>query len=205
MKQCKKCGENKEFSEFYKGRTKDGLNSWCKKCTIENLKQWKIKNRPEVNRRAREYYADYYKEKKALYRIKNKQKIDDRMKKWRENNREYLNEYWKQRLKNPKHHLDKNVKNAVRQCLKGKKAGRTWESLVGYTLQDLFQHLEKQFDDKMSWQNYGSYWHIDHIVPQSWFPYQTAEEQAFKDCWGMANLQPLEAKKNISKNNRFIS
>lgn len=56
----------------------------------------------------------------------------------------------------------------------------------------------------MSWNNQGSYWHIDHIVPLSWFPYQTVEEQAFKDCWALANLQPLEAKANLLKNNHFI-
>ena len=44
------------------------------------------------------------------------------------------------------------------------KNGKHWEDLVGYTLKDLQLHLEQQFDEYMTWENQGSYWHIDHIV-----------------------------------------
>ncbi len=37
-----------------------------------------------------------------------------------------------------------------------------------------------------------------------WGSYQTREEQAFKNCWSLANLQPLEAKENLIKHNHFI-
>jgi len=47
--------------------------------------------------------------------------------------------------------------NHIRHSLKGKKAGRRWEKLVGYTLEDLREHLESQFDNKMNWENYGGY------------------------------------------------
>ncbi|HCR36375.1 TPA: hypothetical protein DIU22_05055 [Candidatus Woesebacteria bacterium] len=107
--------------------------------------------------------------------------------------------------KSPKYRLDNNIRPRISKSLKGKKAGRKWETLVGYTLQDLYQHFEKQFDEKMNWENYGKYWHLDHIVPKSWFLYSTAEEQAFKNCWALANLQPLEVKKNLIKGNRFSS
>lgn len=178
MKQCSKCGEIKLLLDFHKQKaSKDSLSYWCKKCSIENIKQWKINNKNWLRKYQR---SKKYKEKRSKRQ--------------------------KKQMENPKNRIDKNVSVRLRQCLKkDEKAGRGWETLVGYTLQDLMTHLEKQFDDKMSWQNYGKYWHLDHIVPVSWFPYQTAEEQAFKNCWELKNLQPLEIKANLIKNNHFIS
>ena len=59
------------------------------------------------------------------------------------------------------------------------------------------QHIERQFDDNMNCNNYGIYWHIDHIIPQSCLPYTSMEEDNFKKCWALNNLRPLEAKLNI--------
>ena len=41
----------------------------------------------------------------------------------------------------------------------------------------------------MTWENYGSYWEIDHIVPISWFK---TNEQVINYAWKLSNLQPLE-------------
>jgi len=64
----------------------------------------------------------------------------------------------------------------IYQSLRGIKAGRRWESLVGYVLKDLMEHLESQFDDKMNWDNYGTYWHVDHIRPRSLFKYTSPDD-----------------------------
>jgi hypothetical protein len=72
-----------------------------------------------------------------------------------------------------------------------------------YTVQELRSHLESKFTDDMSWDNYGK-WHIDHIKPDSWFTYSSVEDQDFKDSWALSNLQPLWAKDNLSKGNRYI-
>lgn len=55
----------------------------------------------------------------------------------------------------------------------------------------------------MNWNNYGSYWVIDHKKPKSLFKYYNPEDQAFRDCWCLANLQPLEVKENLNKSNKF--
>lgn len=34
-KVCRKCGQEKPYSEFHKGANKDGLSSYCKECTSE--------------------------------------------------------------------------------------------------------------------------------------------------------------------------
>lgn len=62
---------------------------------------------------------------------------------------------------------------------------------------------EKQFDSNMNWSNYGKYWHIDHIYPQSLLPYTSMTDENFKKCWALDNLQPLEKIANIKKGNKI--
>jgi len=68
---------------------------------------------------------------------------------------------------------------------------------LGYSIQELKKHLEYQFDPNMTWNNYGTYWHIDHIIPQSDLPYRSMEDDNFKKCWALSNLRPLEAIQNM--------
>ena len=69
---------------------------------------------------------------------------------------------------------------------------------MGCSIEELKIHLEKQFRDGMSWNNYGMYgWHIDHIKPCSAFDLTDLEQQ--KICFHYSNLQPLWAKENLSK------
>lgn len=128
-------------------------------------------------------------------------------KKWRKKNierkRKYEKVYNKERRKiDIKFRLDRNISAIISRALKGKKAGRKWESLVGYTLNDLMAHLESLFETWMNWQNYGK-WVIDHKKPKSLFYYETAESLKFKQCWSLENLQPLEKIANIKKSNHF--
>ena len=55
----------------------------------------------------------------------------------------------------------------------------------------------------MSWDNYGSYWHVDHIKPKSLFHYNNSENPEFKKCWALENLQPLEKFENIRKRDKY--
>jgi len=90
-------------------------------------------------------------------------------------------------------------------AIRGNKAGRSWELLVGYTVGELHAHLESKFTDGMSWDNYGKDgWAIDHIVPKARFHYEHPEDQEFRVCWALANLQPLWAKDNCQKNDRTM-
>ena len=49
----------------------------------------------------------------------------------------------------------------------------------------------------MSWENYGSYWQINHIYPQSKLPYTSMEEENFKMCWALEKIA------NIRKGNKI--
>jgi hypothetical protein len=88
------------------------------------------------------------------------------------------------------------------RSLKGKKGGVSWLALVDYALQELREHLEFQFEDGMTWENYGS-WHIDHRKPISWFSFETPDDEQFKDCWALSNLKPMWGEDNLKKSNRY--
>ncbi len=100
--------------------------------------------------------------------------------------------------------LSDNMSGAIWQALKENKANRHWEDLVGYTLEELKQRLECQFEKGMSWDNYGrGGWEIDHKKPRSAFDFDRADDSDFKDCWSLANLQPLWREENRSKHTSY--
>jgi len=90
----------------------------------------------------------------------------------------------------------------MRQSLKRNKNGYHWEKLVGYTLDNLIQHLESQFKEGMTWDNQGK-WHIDHIRPIFSFDFDSYKDKEFRQCWALDNLQPLWAKDNLRKNKYY--
>lgn len=75
------------------------------------------------------------------------------------------------------------------------------EELVGCSIEQLKEHIEKQFQLNMTWDNYGQ-WHIDHIIPCSSFDLTKEDEQ--KKCFHYTNLQPLWAKDNLKKSNKIL-
>mgnify|MGYP001573329522 CR=1 FL=1 len=98
--------------------------------------------------------------------------------------------------------LNKNISIAIYRSLKDNKNGRHWEQLVGWTLDELKIHLERQFRGSMGWINYGE-WEIDHRIPISAFNFDCSDHIDFRRCWALSNLQPLWAKENLSKNDKL--
>ena len=47
--------------------------------------------------------------------------------------------------------------------------------------------IEIQFDSEMHWDNFGTNWQIDHIIPISYFDFKSEEDMAI--CWNFLNIQ----------------
>ena len=85
------------------------------------------------------------------------------------------------------------------------KRGRSSKSiktteLLGCPIAQAMDWLEAQFLPGMSWDNHGE-WHIDHIRPCASFDLTDPEQQ--KQCFHYSNLQPLWAKDNLSKSDKW--
>ena len=100
-----------------------------------------------------------------------------------------------------RHAVHHNVAGLVRRGLENHTKSKPTFELLGYSVEDLKQHLEKQFTDGMTWENYGK-WHIDHIIPRKKLQYETTDDENFFKCWSLSNLQPLWAKDNWSKGSK---
>lgn len=111
-------------------------------------------------------------------------------------------EYKKKKNDDPQYRLNNSISASIRASITKGKDDRHWEYLVGYSLEDLKEHLEKKFERKMTWDNYGD-WHIDHIKPKSAFNFSTPDDEEFRECWALENLQPLWAKDNLSKGDKY--
>jgi len=166
-------------------------------------KQWHHKNKDSINAKRREQYAN-----DPTIREKSSQ----RAKAYYQNNREKIIqnsvEYTRNRRQNDiEYRLRHVVSNAVWYAVtgqRGSKGGSTFDELP-YSAEQLKEHLENQFDDKMNWENYGSYWHIDHIYPHSKLPYDSLKHPNFRMAWALSNLRPLEAKENQSKGAKILT
>ena len=105
---------------------------------------------------------------------------------------------------NLKHKLNRRIGNAIRWNLVGGKGRRCWLDLMEWSIDDLIRHITKQFKPSMTWENYGTIWHIDHKIPVAAFNFMAPEDIDFKRCWALKNLQPLLAHENLIKGDNLI-
>ena len=73
----------------------------------------------------------------------------------------------------------------------------TTMNYVGCNIQYLREWFEYNFTKEMKWDNYGSYWSIDHIRPVCKFDL-TDENEKLK-CWNWTNMMPVPIIFNSSK------
>ena len=148
-----------------------------------------------IKQRNKEYYEknkEYIKAKANDYYAENREECIKRANKYERERRQ----------RDPIFRLTLNTKGSVYKALKrengGKNGSKTLDALP-FTVDQLKEHLESQFDEHMSWDNYGDYWHVDHIYPLALLPYDSLEHPHFALVWDLNNLRPLNGKENISK------
>ena len=96
------------------------------------------------------------------------------------------------------------LRGLVTQMIQRTKVKRKYRSniYVGCSPGFLRNHIESLFKPGMTWDNRGKMWHVDHIVPLSWFPIQKDHSLLFVAAhW--SNLQPLWKDENMSKHNKY--
>ena len=105
------------------------------------------------------------------------------------------------RRESPTFAIAERISAQISQALRGRKAGRKWESIVGYTVEELMAHIERQFLSGMTWEN-RSEWHIDHVIPLTSFTFTGPDDPEARRAWALPNLRPLWARDNIRKSGR---
>ena len=160
----------------------------------------------------------YFSKPETIERVKKNQKT------WYEENKEHRKQYLKEyREKNidklrktkrdyernrkasdPLYKLISNFRTAIYQVLKESNVDKNkhYFDILQYTPEELITHLESQFKDTMSWDNYGE-WHVDHKLPITHFNIVEMGDDEFMKCWSLGNLQPMWGIENIRKSNKI--
>jgi hypothetical protein len=139
-------------------------------------------------------YKEAFNARKARYRSKqgSKEKAVSCSTNWRKANPDRFRASKRKNRKIPWNRIKHNLRNRIADLIKGNVSA---SSSVGCEASALRIHLETQFKPGMSWENYGTEWHVDHIMPLA-----AAEcEEHLIRLNHFSNLQPLWAKENMTK------
>ncbi len=193
---CSICGLTKPDIEF---RSRNKCKDCRKKYLAEYSKNHYQANKETYHKKAREWRKNNLEKskgygKKWLEKDDNKEKMQAKSKEYHTKNRKILSDKEKLRVQNDVHFkIKKRLRNRLYIAVTSKgtiKSKKTLD-LLGCSIIELKSYLESKFLPTMSWENHGSYWHIDHVIPCASFNLIDEEEQ--KKCFHHTNLQPLFA------------
>jgi hypothetical protein len=148
-----------------------------------------------------------------LYRIQNEQNISNQRKEYRNRkdvkehikckNKEYLpirkEKIKEKRISNLNFKIGQILRSKIHKMLKNQKTSYT--KYIGCDIEWFKKWIEFRFDENMNWNNFGSYWQIDHILPMSLFDF--TKDNNIMICFHWTNLQPLESTENRQKSNKL--
>jgi hypothetical protein len=198
------CGE-KPISEFYFDKNKNNGKgvyfSICKQCSKNKSIEY-AKNNPEVIKNIRKKYNSTHKEQILKYSISYDSK--EVQKCFYKNNKEKFFKYKKERRKkDPIFKITENIRTRIYSYIKNNSTKSI--KYLGCDIDFYKKYLESQFTTDMNWDNYGTYWEIDHIKQLCKFNMENIEEQ-FK-AFNYINTRPLSLIDNRTrpKNKKITS
>lgn len=95
----------------------------------------------------------------------------------------------------PKHMIQGAMMCKLSYCLKHK--DKHTEEYAVQTITFLMDWLQYCFEPDMTWENYGTEWEIDHVVPCNRFDMDDPDEVDL--CFNWKNLAPLGKTRNRKK------
>jgi hypothetical protein len=195
-KLCTKCKRRYHKKKDYEKHKEKRLNTG---------KEWREKNLEHCKNRDNNYHAEHKEQRNESckkYYEENREKIREHRKKFYQENKEKINE---QRKKYRQTFFYKVSQNLRKRTKYGLGSGEGYNELLGCTyefLNEWFQFIfNLDFQDEMTFDNYGSVWEMDHVKPVSSFNLKNQDE--INQCFNWKNLSPLLSTKNRRKN-RYI-
>ena len=188
-RQCSRCGEMKDDFPHKK--------SYCRQCGNEMCRDYKRRNKEKIAEYNKIYKAEHKEEVSVYnhnYNLENRESIQPRQ---TENQR-------KRKEKDENYKIATNMRTRLVYFLKkGCKVKFDEPIIEKYSCKPIFfkSWLEYQFKEDMNWDNYGQYWHIDHIKPCCMF--DLTDEEQKKDSFHWSNLRPLKVIENQKKTNKL--
>lgn len=157
------------------------------------------KRKPEISARAAKNYVKNNREKVLEYHRKYYRANHKRI-------RAIKNEYQNKRMANdPSFRIRCSISRRLASAMFDAKTSKKSSVMkyLGCSIHEFSAWLEKKFNKKMTWENYGNYWNIDHILPCASFDH--TDEKQVHICWHFTNMQPLPAIKNLKKSDKITA
>jgi hypothetical protein len=217
-KTCKVCNTEKNGAEFELGTL------YCKLCFSEKEKE--ANHRPTETDPDKTCITCNTTKSATMFRKRElvcKECSTQKLYEWRENNKErfleicktYREKENKKALRNQnrkkkyaediKFKLVQLYRTRVRLCIKKKfypvNTAFDYAGLLGCEWQTLIQWLEFNMKPGMTWENYGPYWHVDHVYPCALFDFSKETDRI--KCFNWTNLTPLESIENLKKSDHL--
>jgi hypothetical protein len=168
---CNKCSMEKPSEEFYKEKLgKNGLRSTCKTCDLKQDKDYYDNNKNIIL------------ERKQKYILSNKKKISERARKYNLINRKKQTQQTMDRYrKDQEFRFNRILTMHLRTVSKRTEFKSKWDEV-----KDIYNM-------------YGIIYHIDHLIPRTWFKSSTPKT-LIND---IDNLQIIDEMYNLNKGNRW--
>lgn len=149
---------------------------------------------------------DHGKKKAQIWTKNNKQHMKELQSDWYQNHKSEINEKFRNRYKSDFiFKLRSQLKATVSCKLRShgsKKIEHTIE-YIGCSIEFLMSWLEYCFDDSMTFENHGPYWHIDHVIPINKWNLKNPEH--IKNCFHWTNLTPMKGVDNMTKKDNILT
>lgn len=229
-KKCSYCKIVKSYDEYYIRPNGDPY-SQCNPCKVEASRKWYLKNKLNTKKhnltekvcpnckvcKSRDSFyilkeggqlSTYCIECELIkYNWDNASRKETKQK-WRKNNPEKIRMYnlkyhHEVRKNNINYVITQNMRSRIHIALCNSKKKLNTNTYLGCSIEYFRKWLEFQFDSLMNWNNYGSYWEIDHVKPCASF--DLTDEKSQLECFNWKNCSPLKAKTNRSKKDKIIS
>lgn len=188
-KVCSKCSETKPIDEFAKVKGTDRVRSECRLCGNKMCRDYKARNRAKTavyNKIYKSDHADEIRESNRAYVRNNIEMVRVKRNAYHQEKRDT----------DPIHRISCEMRSITYALFKGSKR-KASEDLVGCKAGFFVAWIQYQFNENMTMENYGSYWHFDHVDPCNTFDLTNDEQKGLCAHW--SNLRPLEASLNQSR------
>jgi hypothetical protein len=186
-KECNKCFEVKPVKDFYDKK------AHCKLCDNKMCREYKAKNRAKISTYNKQYKSEHKEEISVYnhnYNLEHLEEIQPRQTRTRQ----------ERKAKDPNFKKACDLRSKLTNLVSNLNDTNRF-NFMGCSNAFLKKWLEFQFNDKMTFANYGTYWHVDHVIPCSKFNFENEED--IKYCFQWSNIQPLEGIENQKKTNKI--
>lgn len=77
----------------------------------------------------------------------------------------------------------------------------TYAPFFGLDIESMRKWFEFQFNEVTAWENFGTVWQFDHIIPVTYFDFSIEDE--LKKCWNFTNIRIEQIQRNKDRGNRM--